>query len=86
MFRLVKLFNHFHNVSSVMVFLSSTLNPFIYGLWGKHFRAGIKSALCFTGNGSRTAMHVTNGHNNVVCCAANQDQPSPNNDTEDTTM
>ncbi len=41
-----KLFSHFHNFTIVLVSLNSTLNPFIYALWGKQFRTGIKSALC----------------------------------------
>ena len=41
-----KLFSHFHNSTIVLVSMNSTLNPFIYALWGRQFRIGIKSALC----------------------------------------
>jgi hypothetical protein len=41
-----KLFSHFHNSTIVLVSLNSTLNPFIYALWGRQFRSVIKSGLC----------------------------------------
>ena len=41
-----KLFSHFHNFTIVLVSLNSTLNPFIYALWGRQFRPGIKAGLC----------------------------------------
>ena len=49
MYRQAQLYTDFHNISSIVVLLSSTLNPFIYGLWGKDFRAALKSALCCIG-------------------------------------
>ena len=75
------MFDYVHNVTSVVVFLSSTLNPFIYGLWGKHFRAGMWSSLGCIGNGSEKT--VTRSKEGV--CVENGDQSFPNN-TEDTTM
>ena len=47
------MFTHVHNATSLVVLLSSTLNPFIYGLWGKHFQVAVKSALCCNENTSR---------------------------------
>ena len=45
-FRLVDLFTVFHNITTLVVFLNSTLNPFIYAFWSKNFRSAIKTVLC----------------------------------------
>ena len=45
-FRLVELFSVFHNITILLVFFNSTLNPFIYALWGKHFHSGMMTELC----------------------------------------
>ena len=86
-YRLAGMFTHAHNVTTVMVFLSSTLNPFIYGLWGKHFREGImrgiKTALCCIGYAPKNTM--TAGYGNEGINITNKDRPFPNI-TEDTAM
>ena len=61
-FRLAKLWSDIHNGSVIVVFLSSTINPFIYGLWGKQFRAGMKSAFLVGCVGSASRNRLATGH------------------------
>ena len=78
-FRLAKLWSDIHNGSVIVVFLSSTINPFIYGLWGRQFRAGIKSAfLDCVGSASRNRLATGHGIGGLQ-----RDQFSRNVGTED---
>jgi hypothetical protein len=83
-YRVAAMFTHVHNATSVVVLLSSTLNPFIYGLWGKQFRAGLKAAACCC-FGHEPGNTMTVGLGNEGLYTAKKDWPFPNN-TEVTTM
>ena len=59
-FRLVDLFTVFHNITILVVFLNSTLNPFIYAFWSNNFRSAIKTALCHCRRRRRGKKKVVN--------------------------
>lgn len=83
-FRQAQMFTHFHNASSVVVLVSSTINPFIYGFWGKQFRAGIKSLLgSYIGHGKENTMTSGLGKGGFYLP---KNGPTSPNMTEDTTM